>query len=78
MKISGKPMDSCWIFFAKSGRINTYSITSEMDDPLIAYIQKGEDAPILPLTEENVSEMVKDNDEALKLAGRKIKGNRNL
>lgn len=70
-KISGRAMDSCWIFPAGFGRINTYSVTSETDYPLIAYIQKGVEKPILPLTEENVREMVKDNEKALKLADRK-------
>lgn len=70
-KISGKPMDSCWIFPAGFGRINTYSVTSDIDYPLIAYIQKGVDRPILSLTEENVREMVKDIDEAVKFVNRK-------
>ena len=70
-KISGKAMDSCWIFSAGFGKINTYSVTSETDYPLIAYVQKGVDKPILPLTEANVREMVKDNGKALKLADRK-------
>jgi hypothetical protein len=70
-KLIGKPLDSCWIFLSDHGKINTYSITSEMEDPMIAYIQKGDTGAIVLLTEENLKEMVKDNEEALKLADKK-------
>ena len=70
-KLTGKPLDSCWIFLTDRGKINTYSVTSEMDDPLIAYIQKGDSGEILSLTEENVKAMINDNDEALKLLEQK-------
>lgn len=69
-KVTGKPMDTCWVFLARSGKINTYSVTAEMDDPTIAFIQKG-DGAILPLTNGNVEAMVKDNEKALSLAERK-------
>ena len=66
-KISGVPMDSCWAFLVGTKKIRTYSITSEIHDPLIAYIQKDEYAPIVPLTKDNIEPMVKDNEKALAL-----------
>jgi hypothetical protein len=70
-KVVGKPLDSCWIFLSDSGKIRTYSLTAEMDDPMIGYIQKGENNAILPLTEENLKPMVNDNEKALQLADKK-------
>lgn len=67
-RISGIPMDSCWAFLVDTKKIRTYSITSEILDPLIAYIQKDEYSPILPLTKENLELMVSDNEKALALA----------
>ena len=67
-KISGIPMDSCWAFLVDTKKIRTYSITSEILDPLIAYIQKDEYSPILPLTKDNLELMVSDNEKALALA----------
>jgi hypothetical protein len=65
-KIRGIPRDSCWLFMIKPGKISTYSISSEMDNPLINYIQKG-DGEILPLLAMNVEDMVSDNEKALAL-----------
>lgn len=67
-KITGMPRDSCWIFLVDIKKIRTYSITSEISDPVIAYIQKDEQSSILPLTKENLENMVQDNEEALALA----------
>ena len=67
-KIRGIPRDSCWLFLIKEGKISTYSVSSEMDNPLINYIQKGEGGEILPLQNMNVEGMVMDNEKALALA----------
>lgn len=67
-EISGVPMDNCWAFLVSTKKIRTYSITSEIHDPLIAYIQKDEYAPIVPLTKDNLEPMVKDNEKARALA----------
>lgn len=66
-KISGIPHDSCWLFLVDTGRIRTYSVTSDIDFPLIGYIQKGKDEPILPLTKENLLPLVADNEKTKKL-----------
>ena len=68
--ISGKAMDSCWIFLTDTGKIKTYSITSETDVPLIAYIQKGESGKILPLTADNLEPLVSENEKARALVMR--------
>jgi hypothetical protein len=67
MKISGKPMDSCWIFLVDTGKIRTYSVIAEMYDPLISYIQKDTSAEIMPLTANNLELLVADNEKALAL-----------
>jgi len=67
-KLRGIPRDSCWLFLVKEGKVSTYSISSEMDNPLINYIQKGESGEILPLLPINVENMVNDNKKALALA----------
>lgn len=74
-KISGIPLDSGWAFLVDERKIRTYSITSELDDPLIGYIQKGAGSPILPLTKQNLVSMVHENERALELArkGRLLK-----
>lgn len=64
----GKPMDSCWAFLVGIGRIRTYSVTAEIDDPSIAFIQKGDFSPIVALTLENLEPMVADNEKALEFA----------
>jgi len=71
----GTPMDSCWAFLVGTGRIRSYSVNVEADNLVIAYIQKGGEAPIVPLTKENLEPMVSDNEKALKLVqkGRLLK-----
>jgi len=68
-------MDSCWAFLVGIGKIRTYSVTAEMDNPPIAYVQKGDFAPIVALTLENLEPMVADNAKSLEFArkGRLIK-----
>lgn len=67
-KITGIPMDSCcWAFLVDTGKIRTYSITSEIDAPMITYIQKGGSGEIVFLTAENMWPMVADHEKALAL-----------
>jgi hypothetical protein len=66
-KVAGIPMDSCWAFLVDTGKIRTYSITSDIDVPSIAYIQKGENGTILDLTRESMEQMVGDNQRILAL-----------
>jgi hypothetical protein len=66
--MTGRPMDSCWAFLISRGKIRTYSITAEPDQPTIGYIQKGDFSTIIPLTQENLEQMVSDNEKALDLA----------
>jgi hypothetical protein len=68
-KIRGIPTgDSCWLFLVDNGKIRTYSVTSEMEAPTIAYIQKGENGQMLPFTDGNVLKMIQDNERAIALA----------
>lgn len=67
-KISGIPHDStCWLFVVKTGKIKTFSVIADIEFPMIAYIQKGDDGPILQLTTENLVPMVADKEKALNL-----------
>lgn len=67
-KITGIPNDSCWLFLISAGKINTYSITSEVDNESTDFIQKGENGNFYTLTKEHLLDMVKDNEEALEKA----------
>jgi hypothetical protein len=65
-KIRGVPgADSCWLFLADSGKINTYSVTSELDYPTIAYIQNGNDGEIVPLNAGRLIDIVGIDDESI-------------
>lgn len=66
-KIKGIPMDSCWAFRVGGRRIITYSVTSDVEAPTIAFIQNGREAPIVPLTKENLEPMVAGNEKAFEL-----------
>ena len=68
-EIMGMPHDSCWLFLAIKGKINAYSVTTEFDDPMIAYVQKG-DGPLLAITAEILAELMADNEKALTLLSR--------
>lgn len=67
-RITGIPHDSCWLFAVDTGKIRTYSVNAEIYDPLIGYMVKGEDGPILNFTKENLLPMVVDNEKATRLA----------
>ncbi|MGN6495298.1 MAG: hypothetical protein ACTHLE_25150 [Agriterribacter sp.] len=67
-RIKGVPMDSCWAFLISSKTVRTYSVSAEYFSPLIKYIQKDENSPILPLTLENLEPLIQDHEKALALA----------
>jgi hypothetical protein len=68
-EIMGMPHDSCWLFLAIKGKINAYSVTTEFNDPMIAYVQKG-DGPLLAITAEILAELMADNEKALTILSR--------
>ncbi|HEY6436880.1 MAG TPA: hypothetical protein VIY47_09825, partial [Ignavibacteriaceae bacterium] len=68
-EIMGMPHDSCWLFLAIKGKIKAYSVTTEFDDPMIAYVQKG-DGPLLAISAEILAELMADNEKALTLLSR--------
>lgn len=61
-KLVGIPADSCWLFKAESGRINCYSFLAEPGMTHVIAIQDGEDAPIVPLTKENMLAIIGPED----------------
>ena len=65
----GIPIKNAWVFQVDSAKINTFTITSDfIKSTPITHIQKHGNAEILPLTKENLVEMVADNPRALVLA----------
>jgi hypothetical protein len=71
-KITGTPHDTCWLFLTEdyynnANKIRTYSVTSDIDLPKVAYIQKGRAGAMLPLTADNLRPMVADNKNALQM-----------
>ncbi|WP_156522706.1 hypothetical protein [Arachidicoccus ginsenosidimutans] len=70
IKISGIPSfnDSCWLFKVSEGRINEFAIVPELGTPYISAVQKGNGAPILKITKENIMPLVNDNPKALRKA----------
>jgi len=60
LKLPGVPADSCWLFRVGKGKINSYSFFAPDDFGYVMAIQK-EGGPILPLTENNLKEMVDYN-----------------
>ena len=57
MKLTGIPADSCWLFKANTGNINSYSFVAEESMDNVIAIQKG-DGPIVKLTKQNLLAMV--------------------
>lgn len=71
-KIAGAPHDTCWLFltadyYNNANKIRTYSVTSDIDLPKVAYIQKGRAGAMLPLSAENLKPMVAGNKTALQM-----------
>lgn len=66
-RIKGIPLDTCWAFLIDSGKIRTYSITSDFNSPTIGYIQSGVNGKILALTPDNLKQLVGNSPAMLKL-----------
>jgi hypothetical protein len=66
-KYAAIPRDSIWLFKVVSGAINAYSLLPKTDRRFIVGVQKGDDAPIIPLTKENVLVMIETSRRARKL-----------
>lgn len=69
-KLAGIPADTCWLFKANSGKINSYSFIAEEDMYHVIAIQKGE-GPIVKLDQKNLTDMVNKDPKVLKLIERK-------
>ena len=74
-RLYGLPADSCWLFKSQPGKINSYSFLAEKGMDYVIAIQNGDEGSIVPLTKENLLEMVGDNSWTLKLIdqGRLVK-----
>lgn len=69
-KISGMPVDSCWLFLSAKGKINTYSNLAEVGTMYAVAIQQGDTGPIKPLTKNNLLAIVGDEPKLKKLVER--------
>lgn len=63
---AGIPADSCWLFKITSAPINLYSLLPKSDSRFVVAVQKGDDAPILALTEENALALIEEGHPARK------------
>lgn len=68
--VVGIPVDSCWLFKLKEGKINSYAPFPNEIKNFITAIQKG-DGPILPMTKENLKNMVADQPKLFKMIDKK-------
>lgn len=59
----GMPMDSCWLFKIAEGKLDLYSVLSEENKPRFVVAFQRDDGPLLPVTQETVSEAIKDDQE---------------
>ena len=66
--LKGVAADSCWLFMAEQGKINSYSNIPEPGMQFIIAIQKGTNGPVLALNKDNLMVMVADSPKALSLA----------
>lgn len=69
-KLSGIPVDSCWLFQSAKGKINTYSNLAEVGTMYAIAIQEGDNGPIKPLTKDNLLFIVGDVPKLRKLVER--------
>ena len=56
--LTGIPADSCWLFKTVTGKINTYSYLAEPGFDFVIAIQDGDKGKIVPLTKENIKQMI--------------------
>lgn len=66
-RLYGIPTDTCWLFQAAYGRINSFSFLPQLGTDQVIAIQSGQKGPIVPLTKENLLAMVGDDPKILKL-----------
>lgn len=64
-KIMGIPTDSCWLFKADEGKINSYSYVAEEGLAYVVAIQDGDVGEIVPLTKDNLMYIIGDVDDKL-------------
>ena len=64
-RITGIPIDSCWLFRVVEGRINGYSFLATEGAEYLTAFQVG-DGEILPLTKENLMPVVMDDPKRVK------------
>jgi hypothetical protein len=69
-KYIGIPADSCWLFLCAKGKINVYSNLPEQNLNFPLAVQQA-DGPIVPITKQNLIEMVGDHKKALALIEKK-------
>jgi hypothetical protein len=70
-KFVGIPVDSCWLFKVRSGKINMYSFLAEENLSYVIAMQEGNDGPIVPLEKETLQGIMWDDPKLLKLIEKK-------
>jgi hypothetical protein len=58
----GIPAENCWLFKIVEGKINLYSVLADDMPRFIVAFQKGNGAPIVQLTKENVQAALSDDE----------------
>ena len=61
--LKGIPADSCWLFKTVTGKINTYSYLAELGLDYVIAIQEGDQGKIVPLSKENLLQMITSTDD---------------
>lgn len=69
----GIATDSCWLFKKIEGAVNAYTPSPEdfIRDTSITYLQKGDNTPLIKMSQEKIENIVGDDPKALKLAQKK-------
>jgi hypothetical protein len=63
--IKGLPADTCWLFQSVKGKINCYSFLAEEGYDFLAAMQEGDDGLILPITKNNLMNVMQTQDEKI-------------
>jgi hypothetical protein len=66
----GMPVDSCWLFKIKLGKLSLYSFLAEEDSDFAVAFRQGEN-PVLPLSKENLLPYMKDDEKLVNLLEKK-------
>ncbi|MBK8291440.1 MAG: hypothetical protein IPK96_11390 [Flammeovirgaceae bacterium] len=69
-KFGGIATDSCWLFQCTKGKINGYSRLADQNEDHVVAIQTG-DGPILPLSKDNLLDMVGEHKYCIELIEKK-------